>query len=107
MPIDWLLAWGAAQATGLLVKPVLEDLAKDVAKDGAKDYVKDCFGKVFKPLQLEAHQKAIGRALKDLVRVIDDELRNAGVPAAQTEAWAGDLKQFIRMKSVQEALQQA
>ena len=48
---DWLLIWGAAQATGALVKPVLVDLAKDVVNDSAKDYVKRCFGRVFKPLQ--------------------------------------------------------
>jgi len=107
MPFDWLLIWGVTQATGALVKPVLEDFAKDVVKDSAKDYVKNCFGSVFKPLQKEAHEKALGKALKELVQLIDAELRNAGVPESQTEAWAGDVKQFIRTKGLQEALRQA
>ena len=51
MVIDWLVVWGVTQATGALVRPVLEEFAKDVVKDSAKDYVKSCFGSVFKALK--------------------------------------------------------
>lgn len=107
MAIEWLVVWGVTQATGALVRPVLEDFAKDVVKDKAKDYVKRCFGGVFKPLQKETHQKALGKALKELLQLIDDELRNAGIHESKTDAWAGDVKQFIRTKGVEEALSQA
>jgi hypothetical protein len=107
MPLDWLFIWGVTQATGALVKPVLEDFAEDVVNDSAKEYVKRCFGNVFKPLQKDAHEKALGKALKELVQLIDDELRNAGVPESQTEAWAGDVKQFRRAEALQTALRQA
>src|SRR5262249_29115246 len=44
---------------------------------------------------------------KELVELIDAELRNAGVAEAQTGAWVGDVKQFIRTRGLQDALQQA
>jgi predicted NACHT family NTPase len=105
--MDWLLIWGVTQATGALVKPVLEDFARDVVNDSAKDYVKNCFGNIFKPLQKDAQQKALGKAIKELAQLIDDQLSDAGVPAHQTEAWASDAKEFVRSKAVQAVLRQA
>src|SRR5262249_42899428 len=107
MSLDLLLIWGVTQTTGALVKHVLEDFAGDVVNDLAKDYTKGCFGRVFKPLQKNTYENALGKALKELVQLIDAELRNAGVAEAQTEAWAGDVKLFIRTRSVQDAMQQA
>lgn len=95
MVIDWLIVWGVTQATGALVRPVLEEFAKEVVKDSAKDYVQSCFGSVFKSLKKEEHQKALGRALKELVQLIDDQLRDAGEPANETVAWANDVKEFV------------
>ena len=34
--IDLLVMWGVTQAAGVLVYPILEDLAKDAAKDYGK-----------------------------------------------------------------------
>ncbi|NET53259.1 MAG: hypothetical protein F6K09_32725 [Merismopedia sp. SIO2A8] len=31
--IDWLVVWGVTQATGLVFKPILEDLTTEAAKD--------------------------------------------------------------------------
>ena len=39
--IEWLVLWGATEAVGILVKPILEDLVKDGAKHFAKDFFKD------------------------------------------------------------------
>ena len=36
--IQWLAAWGVAEATAFVFKPILEDLAKDAAKGVAGDY---------------------------------------------------------------------
>jgi hypothetical protein len=107
MVIDWLVLWGVTKATGALVRPVLEDFAKDLAKDSAKGVVKPYFGKLFEPVKKEAHEKAIGKALKELVQLIDDEICNTGVPSHQTEAWACDVKQFIRATATQKAISQA
>lgn len=107
MPLDWLVIGGITQATGALVKPVLEDFAKDVVNDSAKDYVKNCFGSVFKSPKKEEHQKALGKAIKELAQLIDEQLRDAGIPAHQTEAWADDAKEFVRSKAVQTVLRQA
>src|SRR5262245_25474582 len=107
MLFEWLAIWGVTQATGALIKPVLEDFAQEIVKDTVQDYVKNCFGSVFKPLQKEAHTKDLGKALNEWVQLSDGELRNAIGPECQTEAWAGDVKQFIRTNGVREALRQA
>ena len=36
--VDWLVLWGVSQAVGVLVYPILQDLAKEGAKDFAKDF---------------------------------------------------------------------
>jgi predicted NACHT family NTPase len=105
--MDWLVVWGVTQVTGALVKPVLEDFAKDVVNDSAKDYVKNCFGNVFKSLQKDAHEKALGKTIKELAQLIDDQLCDAGVPTHRTEAWANDAKEFVRSKAVQTVMRQA
>ena len=38
---EWLVIWGVAQGVGILVKPILEELAVDGAKDLVKDFFKD------------------------------------------------------------------
>jgi hypothetical protein len=43
---EWLAIWGAMQAAGLVVKPILEEFAKDTGKDFAKDFFKDALKKV-------------------------------------------------------------
>jgi len=107
MPIEWLVIWGVTQAAGALVKPVLKGFAEDLGKDVAKDQTKKWLGKAFNSLQKDANEKALGKAVKELVQLIDDELRNAGVPAHQTEAWADDAKEFLRSHATQTVLREA
>ena len=104
MPADWLIIWGATQ---LLARPVLEDLAQDFAKDLAKDYVKGCFGNVFKSLSKEGAQKALGRAIKELLQLMEDELLDNGQTEEQVKAWSGDFKEFTRTRTVQETIRRA
>ena len=103
MPIEWLVAWGAGKAIGALVKPVLEDVAKDFSKNKTKAWLR----RAAKLIPHDEFLKAYGKALKELVEIIDEELRNAGVNAAQTEAWAQDIQQLIRTDALREALPQA
>ncbi len=103
MAIEWLALWGVGKVVGKLVEPVLEDLAKDLSKDQAKSLLH----RAAKLIPQDEYLKAYGKAIKELVEVIDEELRNAGVVATQTEAWAKDIQQFIRTESLREVLPQS
>ena len=72
--VEGLMLWDAGQ---MLLRPILEDLAKEVATDAAKSYVGRCFKSVFSVIHRDALTKAIGRALKELLEHIEDELLDA------------------------------
>jgi hypothetical protein len=102
--VDWLLVWGVSQAVGFLFRPVLEDLAKDVAKDAAKNYVQRCFGSVFSVLYREPLTKATGRALKELLELIQNEMLDADLGEEEVAAFNPEMKQFIRREEVRDAV---
>jgi hypothetical protein len=107
MPIDWLTLWGVTQAAGFLFKPVLESLAEDAVKDIAKDKIKASFGSVFKAASRDTLTRAYGRAVKELLQLIQDELIANDIAEAQVEAWNDDVKLFIRSQGVQQTLRRA
>ena len=41
------------------------------------------------------------------MQLVDDQLRDAGVPALETVAWADDVKEFVRSSDAQAGLRQA
>jgi HEAT repeat protein len=107
MPVDWLALWGVTQAAGFLFKPVLEELAKDAVKDIFKDKIKASFGSVFKAASRDTLTKAYGRAVKELLQLIQDELIANDIAEAQVEAWNDDVKLFIGGDGVQQTLRRA
>jgi predicted NACHT family NTPase len=107
LEIDWLIAWGVFKTTGLVFKPILEDLATYVAKDAAKDYVKGCFGSVFSPRRKDRLQQALGKALRELLQLIQDELLDNGLTELDLKEWIDDVKKFTHCKDVQLAFRQA
>lgn len=92
------------QAVGFLFKPVLEDLAKDAVKDVVKDKIKASFGSVFRAVGKDTLTRAYGRAVKELLQLIQDELIANEVPETQVAAWNDDAKLFIRSDAVQQTL---
>src|SRR6185295_14120892 len=87
-------------------KPILEDFAKDVLKDTAKDYVKGCFGRMFSSLRKEPLQRALGKALRELLQLIQDELLDCGLTEEELEDWIPQVKEFTRSDGLQQALRQ-
>ncbi len=85
--MEWLAVWGIGQATLLFFRPILETVAKDVAKDAAKSYVGKCFKSVFSVIHQEPLTKATGRALKELLELIESELIRADVEDDQLPGW--------------------
>ena len=104
--IEWLVLWGATEAVGILVKPILEDLVKDGAKDFAKDFFKDSLKNVLFG-EKDPRQVAAGKALKKFLDLVQQQLKIGGLPPEQIKLYIKDVKQFISNKSVKEILGKA
>jgi hypothetical protein len=101
--VDWLLLWGATQAVGVLVYPILQDLAKEGAKDFAKDFFKDSLKHVL-VREKDPRNIAAGNAIKEFLQLVQQELKDADVSEAQLQHYTKPLKEFINDKSVKEIL---
>lgn len=102
--VDWLIVWGVGQATWSVFRPILEDLAKAVAQDAAQSYVGQCFKHVFSVIYREPLTKATGRALKELLELVEGELIRADIEEAELREWLGDVRQFIQHDNVRQAI---
>lgn len=102
--LDWLAVWGVTSAVGLVFKPILEDLAKDAAKDWAKDLFKDSLKNVLQLPKKEPLEIAAGKALKEFLQLVQQELEDADLTDAQLQLYIKPLKQFINNTFVQQTL---
>jgi hypothetical protein len=102
--MDWLVAWGATQAAGLVVKPILEEFAKDTGKDFVKDFFKDALKKVIHLPEPNILKEAYGKALKEFLQLMEQELVNVNCRAEQIREYIEPLKQFVRREDVATAL---
>ncbi|MEH2270232.1 MAG: HEAT repeat domain-containing protein [Nostoc sp.] len=106
--LDWLAIWGVTQAAGLIFKPILEDLGKDAAKDWAKDLLKGIPGKIFQKLKKEDIEIAAGKALKEFLQLMQQQLKvRCKLAEAEIKEYSTDIQKFISDKSVAEILGQA
>jgi predicted NACHT family NTPase len=106
--LDWLAIWGVTQAAGLIFKPILEDLAKDAAKDWAKDMLKGIPGKILEKLKKEDIEIAAGKALKEFLQLMQQQLKvRCKLAEAEIKDYTQDIKKFISDKSVIEILGKA
>ena len=105
--VDLLVVWGVAQAAGFVFKPILEDLAKDAAKDYTKDFFKDCLKKVIRLPEKDVQKEAYGKALKEFLQLVQDELEDAEYQDAQIKQYIQPLQKFIKQEAVAAALGQA
>ncbi|MDZ8140634.1 MAG: HEAT repeat domain-containing protein, partial [Nostoc sp. DedQUE04] len=106
--LDWLAMWGVTQAAGLIFKPILEDLAKDAAKDWAKDLLKGIPGKIFQKLKKEDIEIAAGKALKEFLQLMQQQLKvRCKLTETEIKEYTTDIQKFISDKSVTEILGQA
>ncbi|MBD2460233.1 HEAT repeat domain-containing protein [Oscillatoria sp. FACHB-1407] len=93
--VDWLIVWSVVEATGILARPILEDLAKDSAKDYAKDFFKDCLKKLIRLPEKDVQKEAYGKALKEFLELVQQELENAGYQEVQIKQYIQPVKRFI------------
>ncbi|MCC3419176.1 MAG: HEAT repeat domain-containing protein [Microcoleus sp. PH2017_07_MST_O_A] len=104
--IDWLVVWGVTQGVGILVKPILEELAVDGAKDLVKDFFKDSLKNVLFG-EKDPRQVAGGKALKKFLELVQQQLKISGLSQEQIKLYIKDVKKFIGNKSVKEILGKA
>ena len=102
--IDWLIVWGVTQAAGTIVYPILQDLAQDAAKDYVKDFFKDCLKSVLRLPEKDVLKEAYGKALKEFLELIEEELKDADYPAAIIQQYIPPLQKFIKREEVSAAL---
>ncbi len=98
---DWLAFWGVTQAVGFVFKPILEDYAKDYAKDYTKDFFKTSLDNVIQGLTNQAPlQKATGKAIKEFLQLVQQELEDADFDESQLKQYTQPLKIFIKNQTV-------
>jgi hypothetical protein len=102
--MDWLVIWGVAKAAGLFAKPILEEFAKDTGKDFAKEFFKDGLKKVIHLPEPNILKEAYGKALKEFLQLMEQELVNVDCREEQIREYIEPLKQFVRREDVAAAL---
>ncbi|BAY74281.1 signal transduction protein [Nostoc linckia NIES-25] len=104
MILDWLAIWGVTQATGLIFKPILEDLARDAAKDWAKDLLKGIPGNIVQKLKKEDIEIAAGKALKEFLQLVQEDLKDGELSEDEIKKYTQPIKQFLKNQEVKEIL---
>jgi predicted NACHT family NTPase len=104
MIVDWLAVWGVTQAVGFVFKPIFEDLAKDAAKDWAKDLLKCIPKNILQQFKKEDIEIAAGKALKEFLQMMQQELEDADLEEAELKPYIQPLKKFLHHKSITEIL---
>ena len=87
-------------ATYTIFKPVLEDIAKGVAEDAAKSYVGKAFKSVFSVIHKKPLTKAVGGALAELLKLIENELLDADLSEDEVRTLTPFVKLLVEHEAV-------
>ncbi|MCP4745378.1 MAG: NACHT domain-containing protein, partial [Desulfobacteraceae bacterium] len=98
--MDWLASWGITSTVGFILKPILENLAKDAAKDWVKDLFKDSLKTVIRPPSQNEQTKAAGKAIKEFLLIIQNEMLDADLSEDDLKKFIKPLQRFIQDKRV-------
>ncbi|KAB8329941.1 NACHT domain-containing protein [Scytonema tolypothrichoides VB-61278] len=109
MPIDFLTAWGVSTAVGFLFQPVMKQFAQDLGKDLLKDILKDVFkaipSQILQKLKKEEIDIAAGKALKEFLSLVQQELEDADIPDNEIREYYNEpLQKFLKDEKVKEIL---
>ncbi|MEQ9486829.1 HEAT repeat domain-containing protein [Coleofasciculus sp. F4-SAH-05] len=105
--MDALVVWGVANAVGFVFGDVLKELAKGTLEDYTKDFFKDRIKALPERFNKEPLVKAMGKALKEFLQLVQEELETWGLSQEELKPYQGELKTFIHNKAVKEELSQA
>lgn len=106
--IDWLAVWGVSSVVGFLFQPVMAQFAQDLGKDLLKDVLKDVFkgipNQILQRLKKEEIDIAAGKALKEFLEIVQQELQDADLSDEKVKDYNQPLKKFLNNKGVKEIL---
>ncbi|MCG8363348.1 MAG: HEAT repeat domain-containing protein [Pseudanabaenales cyanobacterium] len=108
MVLDILAAIGLREAGGFFAKAVLLPLLQGSLEDYAKDFFKDCIADAAGLASQEPVQKALGKALKGFVELVQEELEFQRCSGAEIrDRYEVPLRQFIKNSDVKAVLGKA
>ncbi|MFE1744913.1 NACHT domain-containing protein, partial [Coleofasciculus sp. H7-2] len=102
--MDWLLVWGVYTVAGFVFTEVLAPLARGVLEDYVKDFFKDSIKDFTGLFQKDTLQKAAGKALKEFLQLVQQELESADLSEEQLKQYTKSLNKFINDASVKKIL---
>ncbi|MEP0750590.1 NACHT domain-containing protein [Trichocoleus sp. Lan] len=102
--VDWLVVWGVHTVAGFVFTEVLTPLAKGALEDYAKDFFKDSIKDFTGLFQKDTLQKAAGKALKEFLQLVQQELDSADLSEEQLKQYTESLNKFINDASVKKIL---
>jgi predicted NACHT family NTPase len=106
--MEWLVLWGVQTTGSFLFTSVMqklaEDLGKDIFKDILKDVIKGLPGNILQSLQKEDIDKAVGKAIKEFLEIIQYELIVADLSEDEVKQYNSPLSKFLRLDKVKEIL---
>lgn len=103
MPVDWVTIWGA-QITGFIFRPVLEHLATKAAEGFVSDFMKGCLKSVLTSGEQDEVAVMVGKAMKEFLQIVQDELEGVGVNETQISDFASPIESLLLHRSVQNTL---
>jgi predicted NACHT family NTPase len=102
--VDWLLVWGVHTVAGFVFTEVLAPLAKGALDDYVKDFFKDSIKDFTGLFQKDTLQKAGGKALKEFLQLVQQELESADLSEERLKQYTKSLNKFINDASVKKIL---
>ncbi|MEP0800313.1 HEAT repeat domain-containing protein [Funiculus sociatus] len=102
--VDWLLVWGVHTVAGFVFTEVLTPLAKGALEDYVKDFFKDSIKDFTGLFQKDTLQKAAGKALKEFLQLVQQELESTDLSEEQLKQYTESLNKFINDASAKEIL---
>jgi predicted NACHT family NTPase len=102
--VEWLAVWGVYTVAGFVFTEVLAPLAKSALEDYVKDFFKDSIKDFTGLFQKHTLQTVVGKALKEFLQLVQQELEDAEVSEKPLKQYIQPLNQFINDKSVKEIL---
>lgn len=94
--MDWLSIWGVQQA-GFTFLNVIKALAKEAMEEYVKDFFKDCLSDSLQGAAPESLKRAMGKAVKEFLIIVQDELEYQDLSGAEIrDYYEIPIKRFIR-----------
>ena len=108
MVVEWLAVWGVKEVGGFLFQEVFLPLAQGTLEDYTKDFFKDCISDVANFSPSTPFKKAVGKALKEFLLLLQEELEYRDISKQEIKKkYKKAVKQFVEDDEVKPILGRA